>query len=131
VSTGDEVAVASLIARIAQLADDGDLDDYVQCFTEDARWDMPGAARRGRADIMAGAIERRATGGTGPGSATRHSVSTIAVSVDRDTATASAYWQFWASTTTSPVLQLMGRYDDVFRRGPAGWQLDHRVITFG
>jgi 3-phenylpropionate/cinnamic acid dioxygenase small subunit len=125
------MAVASLIARIAQLADDGDLGDYVACFTEDARWDMPGAARRGRADIMTGAVERRATGGTGPGSATRHSVSTIAVSVAGDTATATAYWQFWAATTTSPQLTLMGRYDDSFRRGADGWQLDRRVITFG
>jgi 3-phenylpropionate/cinnamic acid dioxygenase small subunit len=131
VSINDEAAISTLIARIAQLADDGELGDYVGCFTPDARWDMPGAPRRGHAQILAGGQERRATGATGPGSSTRHLVTTIALTVDGEIAQASSYWQFYAMTAASPELQAMGRYDDTFVRTDAGWRLDHRVITFG
>lgn len=130
-TVADELAVRTLIARIAQLADDGDLADYVACFTEDARWDMPGAPRRGRAEIMAGAVERRAAGGTGPGSNSRHVITTVAVDVSGDTAHASAYWLFYTATTEAPQLSLMGRYDDTYVRSADGWQLDHRKIVFG
>jgi 3-phenylpropionate/cinnamic acid dioxygenase small subunit len=131
VSISDEAAIGNLIARIAQLADDGDLADYVACFTPDAVWQMPRAPRHGRADILAGGQERRAAGGAGPGSWTRHMVNTIVTTVNGDTASASSYWQFYSTTRESPTLQVMGRYDDKFVRTDAGWLLDHRVITFG
>ena len=44
----DELDIRSIVARLAQYADDGDLDDYVDLFTEDAHWAMPGAPRTGR-----------------------------------------------------------------------------------
>jgi uncharacterized protein (TIGR02246 family) len=131
VSITDETAISNVIARVAQLADDGDLADYVACFTPDAVWDMPGAPRHGRAQILAGGQERRAAGGAGPGTSTRHVVGTIVVTVEGDTARASSYWQFYTTTRESPALQVMGRYDDEFVRTDAGWLLDHRVITFG
>jgi 3-phenylpropionate/cinnamic acid dioxygenase small subunit len=127
----DEAAVRNLIARIAHLADDGSLDEYVECFTLDARWDMPGGPRRGRPDIRAGSQARRAAGETGPGSATRHTVGTIAVEVHDDRARATSYFQFFGQTRSAPRLLLMGRYDDEFLRGRRGWRLDHRRITLG
>lgn len=128
----DELAIHHLIARIAQLADGGTVEDYVACFTEDAQWDMPGAPRRGRADIRAGSEARRATNETGPDSFTRHLVSTIAVTIDGDRATARSYWQFYVNTATAPELRLMGQYDDeLIRADGGGWLLDHRGITFG
>lgn len=127
----DQLKVRNLIARIAHLADTGDLDDYVRCFTPDARWEMPGAPRRGRDEILAGGKQRRASGEAGPGSASRHVVNTVAVRVDGDVAEATSYWQFYVQTQTSPHLQLMGQYDDRFLRTPEGWQLDHRRITVG
>jgi ketosteroid isomerase-like protein len=129
--TSDESLVRNLIARIAQLADDGDLGEYVECFTPDARWDMPGAPRRGHAQILAGGQDRREAGQAGPGSATRHVVNTIVVTVDGSSARASSYWQFYVNTSGAPVLQLMGRYDDTFTRADDGWRLDHRRITIG
>lgn len=127
----DDAAIRNLIARIAHLADTGDANEYARCFTSDARWEMPGAPRRGRFDIMAGSQARRATGEIGPGSATRHVVSSIVVDVDGDTARARSYFQFFTQTTTSPHLQLVGQYDDEFVRSRNGWLLAHRQITLG
>jgi 3-phenylpropionate/cinnamic acid dioxygenase small subunit len=128
----DELEIRNLVARLAQLADMGDLNEYVSLFTEDATWEMPGAPRRGQADIMAGAQERRSSGTTGPGSNTRHVISTLSVQSDAsDEATSDCYWLFYGNTTTVPVVQLMGHYHDTLRRTPEGWKLARRQIAFG
>jgi uncharacterized protein (TIGR02246 family) len=127
----DELDVRNVVARLAQLADDGDLDDYIDLFTDDAHWAMPGAPRTGKADIRAGGEARRATGEAGPGSASRHVITTVAVQVDGDEATADSYWLFYVDTTSAPTLKLCGAYHDTLRRTPAGWKLARRDITFG
>jgi uncharacterized protein (TIGR02246 family) len=127
----DELAVRNIVARLAQYADGPDVDAYVDLFAPDAVWDMPGAPRRGHAEIRAGSEERRAAGQMGPGSNTRHAVTTVAVTVDGDTAVGDSYWQFWADTTTAPRVALMGTYHDELVRTDAGWKLQRRQITFG
>ena len=53
----DEAEIRNLLARIAQLADEGSLDDYLACFTEDATWGGAGfPERKGHAAILAGAV---------------------------------------------------------------------------
>jgi uncharacterized protein (TIGR02246 family) len=127
----DELAVRNLVARVALYADGPDVDAYVDLFTPDAVWDMPGAPRKGHAEIRAGSEERRAAGQIGPGSNTRHVVSTVAVRVDGDGAVADSYWQFYVDTSTEPRLQLMGSYHDELVRTPAGWRLSRRQIAIG
>jgi 3-phenylpropionate/cinnamic acid dioxygenase small subunit len=129
----DELAIRNLIARLALLADAGDLDEYVSLFTEDASWEMPGAPRRGHADILAGASERRAGGTAGPGSGTRHVITNVAVHLDGgDTATSDCYFLFFGDTASSnPTVRIMGHYHDTFRREAAGWRLARREIAFG
>ena len=135
----DDMAVMKLIARIAHLADTGDLAAYAECFTDDASWHLPADSgvglppqtRVGVADIVQGAQERRAVGMQGPGSSTRHVVSTIDVDVDGDSATSRAYWRYYGQTNATPQLLTMGQYDDVFRRTNAGWRLQQRTITRG
>lgn len=128
----DELEIRNVLARVAHHSDTGDLDDYGAQFTEDARWIMPGApSRQGRAEIRAAGAARRAEGVTGPGSNTRHVISTVAVTVDGDEAVAESYWQFYAETATAPVLRSMGHYRDTFRRTAEGWRLARREITSG
>lgn len=127
----DELAVRNLVARVAQYADGPDIDAYVALFAPDAVWDMPGAPRRGHAEIRAGSEERRAAGQIGPGSNTRHVVSTTAVTVDGDLAIADSVWQFYVDTDTAPRLQVMGTYRDECRKVGAEWKLAHRRITIG
>jgi uncharacterized protein (TIGR02246 family) len=127
-----ELEIRNAIARLAILADQGDLDEYMELFTDDAEWALPTGTRRGRADIRAGADERRAGGVTGPGSATRHVITSVTVRVDGpDAATADSYFLFLQNTTTSPTIFNMGWYHDGFVRDGGVWRLARRAITFG
>ena len=127
----DELEIRNLVARIAHEADmAADLTDYLACFCEDAVWQMPGAPEvQGHAAIRAGAEGRRASGGTGPGSHTRHLITTLAVALDGDRAVGDAYWLFLAETHAVPELRLAGHYRDEFVRTDAGWKLQRRDIT--
>jgi len=130
-SAEDELAVRNLVARVAQYADGPDVDAYVGLFTPDAVWDMPGAPRTGHAEIRAGSEERRAAGQIGPGSNTRHVVSTMSVRVEGDSATAESVWQFYVDTASAPRLQLMGTYHDELVRMGNEWKLARRDIFIG
>ena len=127
----DQHEIRNVIGKLARYADMGDLEDYVALFDEDAAWNMPGGPRRGRADIRAGAEERRAQGVTGPGTNTRHHVTSISVDVVGDEASAESYFFFLSQTDKTPQLGLTGHYYDEFRRTPDGWKLSKRDITFG
>jgi 3-phenylpropionate/cinnamic acid dioxygenase small subunit len=136
----DDVQIRTVLARIAQLADSGDLDEYLTLFTEDAVWAMPdnpsigmlANEKRGHAEIRAGAEERRASGLQGPGTLSRHVLTTVAVNVESgDQATVRSYFLFVVDTTTTPSIRTMGQYDDVLVRTADGWKLSRRTITVG
>ncbi|MFE4667552.1 nuclear transport factor 2 family protein [Streptomyces sp. NPDC056716] len=128
----DELAVRNVLARIAHTSDTGTIEEYAACFTEDARWEMAGRpVRHGRAEIAAAGAERRGAGTTGPGTHTRHLVSTVAVTVDGDRAVAESCWQFCTGTAARPVLAAMGSYHDTLRRTEAGWLLSERIVRPG
>jgi 3-phenylpropionate/cinnamic acid dioxygenase small subunit len=135
-----DAEIRSLLARIAQLADGGELDEYIGQFTDDAVWAMPAnplmgmaaSTREGHEEILAGVRERRGGGVQGPGTNTRHVITTTAVEVQDDGhATARSYYLFFGDTDTTPTLRTMGQYDDVFVRRTHGWQLARRTITVG
>jgi uncharacterized protein (TIGR02246 family) len=127
-----DLEIRNLLARVAQLADHGELEEYILLWTQDASWEFPGAPRRGREAIMEGARQRRAENVTGPGSATRHVITTVVVKVDDAlTATADSYWSFWRETTTTPVLFNMGYYHDTVRFVDGAWRIARREITVG
>ncbi|MEW2459313.1 MULTISPECIES: nuclear transport factor 2 family protein [Microbacterium] len=136
---GDRQEIAMLLARIAHLADAGDPAEYVRCFTPDAVWDLTDATDlpmdvqtiSGRAALLAGVHERRAAGIQGPGTHTRHDVSSIAVEVDGDRARSRAYFRYYRGTDGAPVLAAMGVYADEFVRDGDRWLLRRRVISRG
>jgi hypothetical protein len=132
-AAADELAVRSLIVRLAQYADGlGTVDEYAELFTVDARWLMPGSPRIGREDIRAGSIERRAEGGVGPGSNSRHMIAGTAMSfTSPDEAVADSYWMFFVNTDTQAELRLVGHYRDTAVRTAEGWRIAQREITFG
>jgi 3-phenylpropionate/cinnamic acid dioxygenase small subunit len=71
-------------------------------------------------------------GTTGPGTATRHLITTVAVRVDyADRATADSYFVFLQNTTTSPTIFNMGAYHDTFVHQGDAWRLARREITIG
>ena len=127
----DDAAIRNVVARLAQLGDEGDLEEYAGLFADDALWEMPGAAIQGRENLLSGAIERRAAGTVGPGSNTRHVITTQTVAVDGDEAVSCAYWQFWVNTAAEPSVALFGMYRDRLVRTESGWKLAHRAISYG
>jgi uncharacterized protein (TIGR02246 family) len=132
-SAADELAVRSLIVRLAQYADGlGTVEQYAELFTEDAEWLMPGAPRIGREDIRAGSAERRAEGGVGPGSNSRHMIAGTAMEfMSPAEAVADSYWMFFVNTDSQAELRLVGHYRDTVVRTAAGWRMARREITFG
>src|SRR5436190_108170 len=105
-----ELEIRNLVARIAQLCDSGDVDEYLTLLTPDAVWAMPSNPqlglppdeRRGRADIAGGVRRRQGFGLQGGGTSTQHVVTTLAVIVEGpERATAKSYWMYIDETTTS------------------------------
>ena len=126
----DDIAIRNDLARIAHLADHGDdLDDYLSCFTTDAAWNFPGGGRHGHADIRAGSEERRADGSAGPGSNSRHFVSTIDIRLTGDTATSDSYFMYVSQTDVAPRIANTGHYRDAWTRTDSGWRIKERVVT--
>jgi 3-phenylpropionate/cinnamic acid dioxygenase small subunit len=135
-----ELEIRNVLARLAHLADLGDTDRYLRLLTDDVVWAMPAnpanglpaSDRRGHDEIGAGQRERIASGLQGPGSNTKHVVTTTSVDVHADDAAeAHSYFQFWAGTAAAPTVQSMGQYHDEFRRTPDGWKLARRAVSFG
>jgi 3-phenylpropionate/cinnamic acid dioxygenase small subunit len=137
----DDGEIRSLLARLAQLADTGAVDDYLALFTHDAMWVMPAiphsglqpCVRSGVDEIAAGVRERRAAGVQGPGTNTAHVVTTTAVAFEDDgVAVAESIWMFIGDTgSAAPRLQGFGRYTDKVVKTPEGWRLARREIVLG
>jgi uncharacterized protein (TIGR02246 family) len=126
-----ELEIRNLVARVAQLADDGDLDEYMRCYTKDAVWAFPGTTREGHDAIRQGVVERRAGGHQGPGSNTMHVVASTSVELMGETATANSSFLFIADTLGARELQTVGRYRDRFVITDDGWKIAHRTIVVG
>lgn len=125
----DELEIRNVLARLAQGADDGDLNEYVRLFAEDGSWQAPdGSIREGRSDLLAGAQARRAGGIQGPGTNTFHVVTNTVVNLDGDQATSTSYYQFYGNTDATPEIRRTGIYRDEFRRTADGWKMQKRVI---
>ena len=124
--------IRNLIARLAHLADDGDLDEYLTLFTEDATWHrtMNDDRRAGHAELRAGAEERRRDLIQGPGSGTRHLLASTWVAVDSDTeARAESYYLYIGTDRPEgPDLRTTGRYRDTFRRVDGVWKMSSRTL---
>jgi 3-phenylpropionate/cinnamic acid dioxygenase small subunit len=126
----DEIEVRNVLTRIAQLADDGSLDEYMSLYTEDSVWDAGAAlgVKRGHAEILAGAKERRASGTAGPGTHKRHVLTTTSVRIAGSTASARSYFLFYVDCDKAPVVAIAGVYQDELQRTPTGWKLARRKV---
>jgi len=125
----DELAIRNLIARMAHTVDRGAVEDYAPLLAPDARWVMPmGEPAVGPEAIMDGVRSRRAAGSAGPGSGTRHTITTTLVEVDRDSARAWSYW-IYISTGDAPRILMNGLYTDTFRRMAGRWVFAERISS--
>jgi uncharacterized protein (TIGR02246 family) len=131
----DELAIRNLLAELAWQADSTSMDDverYVDCFTPDAVWEVPGDVRSGHDDIRAGVTERRSAAAQRQGTATAHILATTTVTFeDDDSARVRSYVQAVRVVAGEPpMIAVVNRYDDRFRRTSVGWKLHRRRIEF-
>jgi 3-phenylpropionate/cinnamic acid dioxygenase small subunit len=132
IQAADRSEIADQIARLAFLGDEGDLQSYHDVYTADASWLHPSGDLHGRDRIVESAQARRSSGRTGPGSGTRHVITTVSVSFSgADEAIAESYFLAYAHTDSAPALQSMGHYHDEFRRETGGWRIARRTISPG
>lgn len=135
----DELQIRNLIARVAHAADTADPErlrsEYLDCFTDDAVFELRtsgsvGSAvagvMRGKAEILASALDRRRIGLQGPGTHTMHVVTSTALHVGGDEARAQSSFMFLGRLNASPVIQVAGLYDDQFRKVQGKWRIAHR-----
>lgn len=132
-----DVDIRNLLARVAHLADGGEVGDYLALFTEDATWEMDENPRAGVAasrlegiDAIGAGVRERRKAAT-PGVIGMHFVTTTAIDIeaDGDAATAHSYYQF-VSGAKELTLRVAGNYHDTLRRTEGGWKVASRMISF-
>jgi hypothetical protein len=141
----DELEIRNLVARLSHLADTGtdeEMDEYISIYTPDGAWApvVPGATengpaleRRGRDEVLAGVNERRAAKLQGPGSHSKHFVTTMLVAFESDQVAVSRSNFLVLNETNArpPVIYSAGEYRDRFVRSREGWKLARREIIAG
>lgn len=128
----DDAAVRNVVARAAHTADSApDLNDYLQLWTPDAEWMFGETVVVGHDALRAAAEARRTAGRAGPGTHSRHVITTVASTVDGDAAVVESYWLFFVDTDKAPSVDSMGAYRDELVQTDDGWRIARRIITAG
>jgi 3-phenylpropionate/cinnamic acid dioxygenase small subunit len=142
----DELEIRNTVARLSHLADsahDQDVDEYLDIYLEDGAWAPmlpPGATpsaqsleRRGRDQIRDGVLERRRAGLQGPGSHSKHFVTTTMVTFrsDDEAVSRSNFIVYNDTDVRPPTVYSVGEYRDYFARSSDGWRLARRELYPG
>jgi len=123
----DLEAIRRLFAEYRRALDEKDFDEYCRLFTEDGVFVANGRAYEGRE-----AIHAMLLGMLGGDLGARrgddlHVVANPVVDLDGDRATAQLTWAYVVrGEDDRPVLRMLGRYDDVLRRGDGRWRFERR-----
>jgi 3-phenylpropionate/cinnamic acid dioxygenase small subunit len=125
-------AIRSLLARLAHATDTAELDEYLAFFSDDAVLEAAGQPpARGRVEIEARARRLRDAGTIGPGSRTRHAVTTVSVDVDAGGrgATSRSAWLLVGRTDEGSHVLGTGEYRDRFVEAAGTWQIARRELV--
>jgi uncharacterized protein (TIGR02246 family) len=117
----DVVAIQQLYARFCNTLDDGDSDEFADCFTADASFGGVGAPIRGTDALRKFAVDL-------VGKNIRHVATGIYVTGDGDEAVGQAYLVAYRGTRPAKLLAT-GRYRDRVRRVDDTWRFAERVFT--
>jgi uncharacterized protein (TIGR02246 family) len=122
----DRAAIHDLFTRYCCALDEGDTEIVVGCFAEDAVLKSPVVDIRGHAEIRA--FARRFAAQLASGTQFRHMVSNIAVALDGDRATATAYLLVLISKGGSHRTLPPGRYDCELVKQDGVWRFTRRTV---
>ena len=121
-SIADESAIRSLIGAYDDAVHRRDSDAWGATWEDDAVWTMLGNTVQGKDAIVTtwqGAMAgfQYVAFFSSPGF----------ISVSGDEAVGRVYTTEWLVDDQSETLQIVGVYDDAYRRGPQGWRFARRV----
>ena len=129
-STADQLAIRDVVARYSWAIDTGDVDDFVTCFASDGvlEWDAFDVPLRWQGSK---ALRHFATYlRDQPSTAGRqHHVTNVILEPSKDGASGRAYVAVALRQGDGPhLLNVMGWYEDIFRREGGEWRLAKRII---
>jgi uncharacterized protein (TIGR02246 family) len=122
----DRAAIHDLFTRYCCALDDGEVETVVDCFTADAVLKSPVIDIKGSDEIRAFAT--RFAAGRAAGAQLRHMVTNIAVTIDRDRATATAYLLVLISKDGGHRTLPPGRYECTLVKEDGVWRFARRVV---
>jgi ketosteroid isomerase-like protein len=114
--------IRQLLARIFHAGDAFDVDTWLDCYTDDALFESPHIRMAGRDELRAGFPTLR---GTSP---TRHWIGTVAIDVDGDEASSTAYLLV-VTAAFPPTPMVSGVYHDRYRRVDGRWLFSQRHLA--
>jgi ketosteroid isomerase-like protein len=121
----DENAIHDLLAAYCYCVDRGDVDAFVELFTEDCVWDGgPWGRAEGRRALRESRSSRVDSGAVKP----RHLSSNELISVSGDTAVARSYVLVMNVAQSPPVPLVIGCYEDQFARLGGRWLFKSRSL---
>ena len=120
----DRAELMELVARHAQLTDDGDWETRVDLYSEDGEFtSLDGIPRRGREAL------REAFSATAGRITGKHITSNTVLTLDGDRASGLTDYAFFMVTKDAVVATSVGRYHDEFVKGSDGWRFRSRRIV--
>ena len=124
----EKQAIEELIARYNHAIDSLRMDDWLDCWTEDAVMDGIGQFLVGKtaikvfADGYAQNFASKMPGG-------RHFTVNIVSNVVGDAATSHSYLQLWSTQAKGPQMAFTGVYQDVLVKQDGRWRFKGRKMT--
>ena len=125
-SLEDRAAIHDLFTRYCCALDNGAVETVVTCFTPDAVLKSPVVDIKGHAEI--GAFAARFATQRAGGAQFRHMVTNIAVVIEGDRATATAYLLVLISKDGSHRTLPPGRYECELVKGGGSWRFSRRTV---
>lgn len=120
----DRAELLELVARHAQLTDDGDWETRVGLYAEDGEFtSLDGVVRRGSDEL------REAFSATAGRITGKHITSNTVLTLDGDRASGLTDYAFFMVTGDAIVPGSVGRYQDEFVKGSDGWRFRSRRIV--
>jgi uncharacterized protein (TIGR02246 family) len=122
----DRVAIHDLFTRYCCALDNGEIETVVGCFTEDAVLKSPVIDIQGRDEIRA--FAGRFAAQRAAGTQFRHMVTNIAVKIEGDRATATAYLLVLISKDGIHRTLPPGRYECELVKEGGQWLFSRRIV---
>jgi uncharacterized protein (TIGR02246 family) len=122
----DRAAIHDLFTRYCCALDDGEIETVVACFTEDAVLKSPVIDIQGHDQIRA--FAGRFAAQRAAGTQFRHMVTNIAVTIEGDRATATAYLLVLISKDGGHRTLPPGRYECALFKENGQWRFSRRIV---